>query len=138
MRLINSKSSPASFRQSFPSKQKGIGFAGWLAIILVLGGVLSVGTKLVPIYMNNNTVEGLLEKMADESEMSLKSKGEIYKILENRLKLNNIRDFPVEDNLNVVRTKGGTTLVLDYETRVPVAGNLDLIASFKKEVELRN
>ena len=128
-----SKSSPV-----FPNKQRGIGFAGWLIIILVVGGAISVGTKLFPLYMDNNTISGLLDKMAQESDMNLKSKSEIYNLLENRMKMNNIRNFDVEENLSVVRTKDGTSLVLDYEERVPVAGNVDLIVSFNKEVELAN
>ena len=123
---------------AFPYKQRGVGFAGWLIIILFVGGALSVGTKLFAIYVDNNTLEGLLDKMSEESNMGLKSKSEIYKVLENRLKLNNVRDFPVQDNLDVVRTKDGTSLVLDYEQRVPVGGNIDLLVSFKKEVELRD
>ncbi len=128
-----SKSSPV-----FSAKQRGIGFAGWLIVILVVGGVISVGTKLFPLYMDNNTISGLLDKMALESDMNLKSKSEIYKLMENRMKMNNIRNFDVEENLSVVRTKDGTSLVLDYEERVPVVGNVDLIVSFSKEVELGN
>lgn len=122
----------------FPNKQRGVGFAGWLIIILVVGGALSVGTKLFPIYMDNNTISGLVDKLAEEPDVEMKSKSEIYKILENRMRLNNIRDFRVADNLEVVRGKDGTTLVLDYEERVPVIANIDLIVSFNKEVELSN
>lgn len=122
---------------SFPHKQRGVGFAGWLIIILLLGGVLSIGTKLVPVYLDNNTISDLMDKLSEEPDMSIKNKAEIFKILTNRLKLNNIRDFKVDENMDVVRTKDGTALVLNYEQRVPVAGNLDLIASFHKEVMLR-
>ncbi len=126
-----SKSSPV-----FPSKQRGVGFAGWLIIILVVGGGISVGTKLFPLYMDNNTISGLMDKMAEESDMSQKSKTEIYTLMQNRMRMNNIRDFNVEENLNVVRSKDGTSLVLDYEERVPVVGNIDMMVSFNKEVEL--
>ena len=121
----------------FPNRQRGVGFAGWLVIILVVGGAISIGTKLLPIYMNNNTIEGLMDKMAEEPEMGIKTKDEILRMLANRMSLNNIREFDVKGSLEVVRTKDGTTLVLDYEKRVPVVANLDLIASFNKEVELR-
>lgn len=123
--------------RNLPFRQRGVGFAGWLIIILLFGGILSVGTKLVPVYMNNNTIGDLMDKLSEEPDVSIKSKAEIFKILSNRMKLNNIRDFKVEQNMEVVRTKDGTTLVLKYEERVPVVGNLDLIASFNKEVSLR-
>jgi predicted choloylglycine hydrolase len=126
------KSSPV-----FPNRQRGVGFAGWLIIILVVGGAISVGTKLIPVYTNNNTIEGLMDKMAEEPNMAIKPKTEILKTLENRMSLNNIRDFDIDGSFEVVRSKGGTILVLDYEKRVPVVATLDLIASFNKEVELR-
>ncbi len=127
----------SSYLRRFPPGQRGVGFAGWLIIILVLGGILSIGTKLVPVYMDNNTIAGLMDKLAEEPDMSMKNKAEVFKILTNRMKLNNIRDFKVEDNMDLVRTKDGSTLVLDYEHRIPVIANLDLIASFHKEVALR-
>jgi hypothetical protein len=124
--------------RSFPSRQRGVGFAGWLILILVFGGLLSVGTKLFPVYTDHSTMSNLLDKMAEEDGMGEKSKSQLYQIVTNRFKLNNIRNFKVEDSLQVNRTKNGTELILDYEVRIPVIANLDLIASFNKEVELRN
>lgn len=124
--------------RSLPFHQRGVGFAGWLILILVFGGLLSVGTKLFPVYMDHSTISNLLDKMAEEDGMAIKTKSEISKIVTNRLKLNNIRDFKIADHLEINRTKNGTELVLDYEIRVPVVSNLDMIASFNKEVELRN
>lgn len=124
--------------KSFPSKQRGIGFAGWLVLILLFGGVLTVATKLFPLYLDHNTMSNILDKMAEEDGMANKRESDIHKILLNRFKLNNIRNFNVKDNVKVERTKNGTELVMDYEVRVPVMGNVDLIASFNKEIELRN
>jgi hypothetical protein len=124
--------------RSFPFRQRGVGFAGWLILILVFGGLLTVGTKLFPVYMDNNTMASLLDKMAEEDGMAEKPKSEIYKIVGNRFKLNNIRNFDVDRSIQVNRGKNGTSVILDYEVRVPVIANLDLIASFNKEVELRN
>mgnify|MGYP003625779205 CR=1 FL=1 len=124
--------------RSFPFRQRGVGFAGWLILILVFGGILTIATKLFPHYMDNNTIENLLDKLATEDGIAAKNKAEIAKIVANRMKLNNIRDFDLEDRMVINRTKNGTQLVMDYEIRVSVMGNLDAIASFKKEIELRD
>jgi len=124
--------------RSLPFRQRGVGFAGWLILILVFGGLLSVGTKLFPVYMDHNTISNLLDTLAEEKGMALKTKSEISKIVTSRMKVNNIRNFKIEEHLQINRTKDGTELVLDYEIRVPVVANLDMIASFNKEVELRN
>jgi hypothetical protein len=55
-----------------------------------------------------------------------------------RLKMNNIRDFDLKENLKIDRSKVGTELVLDYEVRVDLVSNLSLIAAFNKKVPLRD
>lgn len=124
--------------RSLPFRQRGVGFTGWLILILVFGGLLTIATKLFPHYMDHRTASTLLDKLSNEDGVAIKNKAEITKIVFNRMKLNNIRDFDLEDRLAVNRTKNGTQLVLNYEIRVPVIGNLDVIASFNKEVELRD
>ncbi|MFT4676337.1 MAG: hypothetical protein ACI831_000328 [Candidatus Azotimanducaceae bacterium] len=124
--------------RSLPFRQRGVGFAGWLILILVFGGLLTIATKLLPHYMDHRTASNLLDKLSTEDGVAIKNKAEISKIVSNRMKLNNIRDFDLEDRLAVNRTKNGAQLVLNYEVRVSVIGNLDAIASFSKEVELRD
>jgi hypothetical protein len=38
----------------------------------------------------------------------------------------------------VVRDNRGAKIVLDYEVRMPMVANLDLVASFNKTVDLRD
>jgi len=124
--------------RSLPFRQRGVGFAGWLVLILVFGGLLTIATNLFPHYMDHRTASNLLDKLSTEVGVATKNKAEITKIVSNRMNLNNIRGFDLEDRLSVNRTKNGTELVLNYEIRIPVIGNLDVIASFNKEVELRD
>ena len=42
------------------------------------------------------------------------------------------------ENVKFKRRNRGIDIVLDYEVRVPLISNLELIASFKKEVELND
>ena len=118
-------------------KEGGASLAGWLFMLLVLGTVATVGTKLIPLYVDHNTISNLMDKMAAEDGLADKRKSDIIKLMEGRLKLNNIRNFPLEDNITIDRTKNGTDVKLDYEIRVDFFGNVDLVAFFDKEIELR-
>ena len=122
---------------SYKGKEKGASLGGWLFIILVLGTVATVGTKLMPLFLDHNTVANLMDKMSEEDGLADRRKTDIVKLLEGRLKLNNIRNFPLEENLEVDRTKNGTDVKLNYEVRVPFVKNVDFIATFSKEIELR-
>jgi hypothetical protein len=118
-------------------KEGGASLAGWLFILLVLGTVATVGTKLIPLYVDHNTISNLMDKMAEEDGLADKRKSDLVKLMGGRLKLNNIRNFPLDENIVIEKTKNGTDVILNYEVRVAFFGNVDLVASFGKEIELR-
>tara|TARA_B100001964_G_scaffold148807_1_gene163954 strand:+ start:362 stop:742 length:381 start_codon:yes stop_codon:yes gene_type:complete len=122
----------------FPRKQAGMGAAGWMLMLAVFGSVLTVGLKLVPLYLDHNTMSKILDGLAEEEGVSQKRDGTISKMIQKRFKLNNIRDFKVRDNVEVKRSRDGVDIIMDYEVRLKFAGNVDLIASFDKSVKLKN
>lgn len=122
----------------FGNRQKGLGFAGWLLLILVFGGALTLGLKLVPIYMEHNTMKGVLEGIGREPGMVQKKTPEIMSMIDRRFNLNNVRDFDTKENIEIKRDRNGAQIVLNYEVRMPFAYNLDIVASFSEQVELRD
>ena len=122
---------------NLPAKQRGAGVLGWLLIILLFGGALTVGLKLFPIYMDNRTMSTILDKMELEAGHGSKRDPELYGLIEQRFKLNNIRDFGIRDNIEIDRNEGETTLILKYEVRTPFIANIDLVTYFDKRVKLR-
>ena len=123
---------------NFPNRQRGVGVIGWLILLLVFGSFMTGLTKIAPLYMDHRTMSIIMDKMAAEPEAGKMSKRRIISTLQNRFKLNNIRNFPLEDSLSFETTKIGKKVFLKYEERVPLIYNIDLIASFTKEIELKN
>ncbi|MBV1877235.1 MAG: DUF4845 domain-containing protein [Pseudomonadales bacterium] len=117
--------------------QLGASFLNALTFLLVVGTVITFGTKMMPLYMDHNTMSTLMDKMAAENGMAGKSNRELLAAFKKRLKLNNIRKFDIKNNVVIERTPNGTDMKLDYEVRLPLVYNVDLIASFNKSVELR-
>ena len=106
--------------------------------LLIIASLVSVGSRLAPLYLDHNTMSSVMEKMSKENGLALQREADIRETMSKRLKINNIRDFDLKKHLTVVRSKAGTELVLDYEERVHLVNNLSLIAVFDKKVPLRD
>ena len=113
------------------------GVGSWIFIILVFGGSLSMGLKLVPLYMNHNTMSSVLDAMAEEDGLAARRTNDLQQMMMQRFKMNNIHEFDVKENVEIKRSSNGTEIIMDYEVRIPLVQNLDLIAAFEKSVELR-
>ena len=111
---------------------------GYIIAILVFGGLLTMASRLVPMYMDHNTMSNIMDKMKDETGLGVKTDSQLIDLMTKRFKLNNIRDFPIPAHVEFKRSSRGTDVVLDYEVRIPIISNLDVIASFNKEIELRD
>ncbi|MEO2184236.1 MAG: DUF4845 domain-containing protein [bacterium] len=118
-------------------RQRG-SMGGIMVILLVVASVVSVGSRLIPLYLDHNTMGTIMEKMSLENGLALASEANIRDTMRKRLKMNNIRDFDLKEHLKIDRTKIGTELVLDYEVRIDLVSNLSLIAAFNKKVPLRD
>lgn len=120
---------------NFPYRQRGMSVSGWMFMVLIIGGMVTVGVKLVPHYLDHNTMSKVLDNMAQEKNIGSVQVPAIYAMIRKRFKVNGIRDFPIRDNIKVQRTKNGVELSMDYEIREHVVGNLELLATFSKHLE---
>ena len=118
-------------------RQRG-SIASILVILLVLASAVSLGSRVIPLYLDHNTMGAIMEKMSLENGLALESEGNIRDTMRKRLKINNIRDFDLKEHLKIDHSKVGTELVLDYEVRIELVSNLSLIAAFNKKVSLRD
>ena len=126
-------------RKILQSKHRQRGsIGGVLVILLALASVVSLGSRVIPLYLDHNTMGTIMEKMSLENGLALQSEGNIRETMRKRLKMNNIRDFDLKEHLKIDRSKVGTELVLDYEVRIDLVSNLSLIAAFNKKVSLRD
>lgn len=118
-------------------RQRG-SIASILVTLLVLASLVSVGSRVIPLYLDHNTMGTIMEKMSLENGLGLESEGNIRDMMRKRLKINNIRDFDLKEHLKIDHSKGGKELVLDYEVRIKLFANLGLIVAFDKKVPLRD
>jgi hypothetical protein len=118
-------------------QQRG-SMAGVVLTLLVLASVISIGSRLTPLYLDHNTMVTVMEKMSQENDLALQQDAKIRETMRKRLKINNIRKFDLKEHLKIARGTDGTELLLNYEVRIDLFANLGLIAVFEKKVLLRD
>jgi hypothetical protein len=121
-----------------PYKQRGMGLTGWLFVITIFGFSLTVGMKILPLYIDHSTMLGVMDGMTEQRGLAALSTPELDKILDQRFRVNNILEFNYEDNVTMEREGETVFIILAYEVRVPLIRNIDLIVYFDDSVELKD
>jgi hypothetical protein len=118
-------------------RQRG-SIAGVALSLLILASLVSIGSQLLPVYLDHNTMVTVMEKTSQENDLALQRDAKIRETMRKRLKINNIRKFDLKEHLKIARGTDGTELLLNYEVRIDLFANLGLIAVFEKKVLLRD
>jgi len=117
-----------------PDLQRGFSKFGLLMMLVLLVSGLTFGLKILPVYLDHNFVKGVAEELIADGRAATLTQGEIREEIANGLRVNNVRDF----NLNSVtleRENAEPVLVIEYERRVPLVANSDVVISFDDRIE---
>ena len=120
--------------QYLKKHQQGMSITGWIMLIAIILFFVMLGMRMVPSYMEFYSMSKMLESIRDDPEYRRAGPKELRKIFNRRININSIYDFD-QKYLKIDRSKGKTSMVLDYEITKPVAGNVSLLMKFHKEVE---
>lgn len=116
--------------------QKGL-TAISIALLLALAGfAVFLVFKLAPPYIEAYGVQDSVNSLTKELEIRDKSKEDVYKLLQKRLEVNDVKSVKKED---VTIQKAGKILKVqvDYEVRIPLVGNIDLALTFHNAIEVQ-
>lgn len=117
-------------------KQAGITAVGFVLILVPVAFFIYVGMKMAPAYIEAFSVGDALGSLRKEAEIQERSPGDIYNLLRKRFDINNISSVQKED-VKILKTGKDVTVKVDYEARVPLVENIDLVMSFHKSTVLR-
>jgi|SRR5690554_286311 len=124
---------PEAYRCRGLNPQRGMVGSDFLIGVLLSAVLLFFIIKLFPIYVDHNFVTSVTRSMLDHNGMATMSETQVRQDLESSLRLNNVRDFNMDDVF--IRRDGNTTVVqIRYEKRVSLIGNIDLLVSFDEEL----
>lgn len=117
------------------NKQKGLTGISIMAILVVIAFGALIFLKIMPIYFDYFKVGDVVSSLKAERGLGDKSNNEITKMILKRLDVNAVTDV-TKEHIFIEKTKNDVFVDLEYEVRKPMFGNLDVVISFKKSVEV--
>lgn len=115
--------------------QRGITMIGGLLILIALGFVVLIGIRVIPIYIDYFSVRSTLEGLKKEPQISRMTSSDIRSAIEKRFNIGYV-DVVNAKQVKIRKQGNARILVLDYEDRRPVIGNVDVVAKFNVNVPL--
>lgn len=116
-------------------RQQGVTLLGMLTAVLVICFGTMLVIKVMPPYMQNYAVRDAMKDIAKQPNVAQMSKAKIKDKLERRLQVEGI-NASIADNLIVDKVDGKLHMVLKYEKRVAVVGNIDFVFKFDEQVKI--
>lgn len=118
-------------------KQRGLTAISWVIIIALVAIQGIMALRIIPVYLDYGTVKSIMNELVVEPEINGKTPGYIRSILEKRLQLNSLYDLvKTPEAFQFQQLTDGTLISVYYESRGPIYGNLEFIATFEYEVKI--
>lgn len=116
-------------------RQRGMTAIGWVIVLGLIAFFTLITLRLVPLYLEYGKVASVLESLENEPGITRASKAEIYKLISRRFDVNDVSNVDPRDA--TIESKNGVlTVNMNYERRTKIAGNIDVVVTFDKTVEV--
>ena len=115
-------------------KQRGVTMIGWIFLLVPVAIVVYAGIRVGPEYFNYYKLVTAMKETAKQLEANeVLTPVNIRASLEKRFDTGYIDEPNVKD-IEVSKTEGGWEMKAEYETVVPMFGNLNLLIDFNSTV----
>lgn len=116
--------------------QKGLALGSLIFNLILLTLLAFMVIKIGGLYADNYTVNKALQELNDVPFISKKSNREIVEFLEKRFSMNNT---PIDRSEILVDKRSDRLIVeINYERRIDLVSNIDVILSFENKYETVN
>jgi hypothetical protein len=116
-------------------KQQGLGMLAWLVVLAIAGFFLLCAFKIIPLYAENRyVISGLKALVEPGTKLEDMTTAEIKKKMGNFYMINNVRSKDAQ-NIVVERDARRVVVKIDYEARVNLFYNLDVVVDFKNHLD---
>lgn len=120
-------------------RQRGLTMISWVIIIALVAIQGVAAMRIIPVYIDDSSVKKILEELRDDSSARGETPGRLAALIDKRLAINGIYDIQKDKDAFVYqKTATGMNIILHYEVRRPIYGNLEFVAVFDHEVEIPN
>ncbi|MFZ5594808.1 MAG: DUF4845 domain-containing protein [Pseudomonadota bacterium] len=111
-------------------KQRGLTAIGFVLLLGLIAFFAALAIKLTPLYLEHFEVSSVLKSVAQESDIGSKSAADIKDSIMKKLSINDVSHV-TKDDIEVSKEDGKLRVTISYEARVPMVGNIDIVANFK-------
>jgi hypothetical protein len=115
-------------------QQTGMTPMATFVIIVVVGFGVYLALKIVPLYLEYFNVASSINSLKDDPDLSAKSTSKIRVLIRKRFEVNDVKRVTSQD-VKIKKSGGGVIVIVQYEARVSIVANIDLVASFHKRSE---
>ncbi|MGF1527744.1 MAG: DUF4845 domain-containing protein [Candidatus Competibacterales bacterium] len=116
-------------------KQRGITLFGAIFLVSFIVIIAIIAMKVSPIYLDYFGVRSTLYGMRDEPGIESRSPRDIYRTIEKRFNISYVSVIKPRD-VKIKSRNGRRFMLLQYQDRRNVFGNLDVVAVFDEEIPL--
>ena len=117
------------------SRQRGITVLAAILLLIVIGFVAVLVMRVLPIYIDYFSARSTLEGLRSELGIQERSPVDITKSIDRRFNISYIEHIQARD-IKIIKKGGSLSLLLKYEDRRPLVGNMDVIAKFNETIQL--
>ena len=119
-----------------PLPSAGMSALGVIFTIAVLAVIVLLAFKTVPVYLEYFNVASSVNSLREDPDLVRRGKAEIRERLMRRLQINDVTRVKRE-HIHISRYQDGIRINVAYEVRVPLVGNVDLLFTFNKTLDIR-
>ena len=116
------------------ANQSGIGWLGWISILLMVGAVGLFAIRLAPFYLDYFQVLDVARSLQREPGVARKNKNELKNMVSARFRQNNLYSMKPTVLTFTKSSQQRLIIHINYEERVNLFGNVDVIAVFDKKI----
>ena len=111
-------------------KQKGLTLTGMILMSIAVVLVLILGFKVIPVYLEYQTVQRLFKSMSEDPALRKGTRGDFDRAWYARTSVDNVKSLPAE-NIEYTKESDGTlTVTAEYEVKVPLFRSVGLYIDF--------
>ena len=124
------------------ARQRGLTIEGLIITLVILGVISFVGLRLFPLYSEKWRVDGILETIAGAEDAEKLTSRDIHKRFLRNANIEGIVRFDkvsIKQHLVLNKPKKRTdpkTFTMIYELRGDMLGDIDVILSYNRTLEL--
>ncbi len=109
----------------------------WMVILGFLAIQSVFALRVVPVYINYNTVKTIMNELPENSAVKGVSGKKLNNIFRKQLRMNSLYDLANDkEAFKFSKIKGGYNIALHFEERGPIFGNLEFVVTFDHQVDV--